>query len=96
MLDLWTIKELIYGERWRARPHVAECVICGKMLQSKEDYYSPEQYGWMKIIDVWGTNKDWWICHRCFYHRNFRPFIEEADRREKEKYASTKDGKTVN
>ena len=87
MLDLWAIKELIYGERWRSKPHMAECAICGEILHSKNDYYSPEECGWMKIIDsVWKTREHQWLCHRCHCHRDFKPFIEEVDRREKEKY----------
>lgn len=87
MFDLWSIKGWIYGKRWRHKPHVVECVICGKLLQSKKDYYSPEECGWMKIVDsAWGTRKYWWMCHKCFYHRDFKPFVKEADRREEEKY----------
>lgn len=55
-----------------------ECRICGNILDSYKDIWSPEQCGWHRV------NKYSWICHRCFDHRNFRPFIEmidEADRK---------------
>lgn len=55
-----------------------ECRICDKILDSWNDIYSPEQCGWHRVT------KHTWICHSCFDHRNFRPFIEmvdEADRK---------------
>ena len=55
-----------------------ECRICGDVLDSWKDFYAPEQCGWHRVT------KYAWVCHRCFDHRNFRPFIEmidEADRK---------------
>lgn len=64
---------------WRkGKQKTIECRICGDTLDSYKDKYSPMQCGWHKV------NKYSWICHCCFDHRNFRPFIEmidEADRK---------------
>ena len=54
------------------------CRICWDTLDSWKDMYPPEQAGWHQV------NKYWWVCHRCFDHRDFRPFIDmvdEADRK---------------
>lgn len=64
---------------WQRGKHkTAECRICGKTLDSHKDEYSPMQCGWHRVT------KYSWICHSCFDHRNFIPFIEmidEADRK---------------
>ena len=72
-------KEELSRVKWRMGKHKKiECRICGDILDSRKDIWSPEQCGWHKV------NKYTWICHRCMDHRNFRPFIEmidEADRK---------------
>lgn len=72
-------KEELSRVNWLMGKHKKiECRICGDILDSRKDIWSPEQCGWHKV------NKYTWICHRCMDHRNFRPFIEmidEADRK---------------
>lgn len=51
-----------------------ECRICGRVLDSWKDKYSPMQCGWHKV-DKYNN----WICHRCFDHRDFSPFIDMID-----------------
>ena len=74
----YNTKEDISQVLWRKGTHkTAECRLCGEILDSHKDEYSPMQCGWHKVT------KYSWICHSCFDHRNFRPFIEmidEADR----------------
>ena len=56
----------------------AECRICGDVMDSYKDVFSPTQAGWRRI------GKYTWVCHNCLEHRNFRPFIkivDEADRK---------------
>lgn len=73
-------KEDLSRVQWlKGKQKKVECRICGGELDSKKDTYSPMQCGWHKVT------KYSWICHRCFDHRNFRPFIEmidDADRKE--------------
>ena len=73
------ILEPLQRVRWlMGKRKKVECHICGNVLDSWKDSYAPEQCGWFRI------NKYMWICHRCWGHRNFRPFIEmidEADRK---------------
>lgn len=75
----YNTKEDISQVLWRKGKHkTAKCRICGKILDSHKDEYSPMQCGWHKVT------KYSWICHSCFDHRNFIPFIEmidEADRK---------------
>lgn len=54
-----------------------ECKICGDVLDSYKDVFSPMQCGWQRI------SKYRWVCHRCLEHRNFRPFIEAVDEEER-------------
>lgn len=74
-------KEDLSGIVWlKGKQKQVECRICGDVLDSKKDIYSPMQCGWHKV-DKYNN----WICHRCFDHRNFIPFIEmidEAERKE--------------
>ena len=60
-----------------------KCRICGDVLDSYKDMYSPMQAGWKRV------GKYTWVCHNCLEHRNFRPFIEaidEADRKRHEEH----------
>lgn len=64
----------LMGERKKVK-----CRICGDVMDSYKDVWSPMQAGWHKV-DKYNN----WICHNCFDHRNFMPFIEaidEADRK---------------
>ena len=76
--DLSRVKWLM-GKRKKV-----ECHICGKVLDSWKDMYSPEQCGWFRI------NKYMWICHSCIGHRNFRPFIEMIDEAERKAWEEVK------
>ena len=49
-----------------------KCKICGKVLDSWTDTYSPMQCGWHRLGNIW-------FCHRCLEHRNFKPYIEQID-----------------
>ena len=75
----WNKKEDISQIIWqKGKRKRIQCRICGKVLDSWKEEYSPIQCGWHRV------NKYSWICHMCFDHRNFRPFIEaidEADRK---------------
>lgn len=74
-------REELSGVLWRkGKQKEAECRICRRVLDSKKDYYSPIQCGWHKV------NKYNWICHRCFDHRNFQPYIEMIDEAEKKEW----------
>lgn len=76
-------KEELSRIRWLMGKHKeVECRICGDILDSYKDIWSPEQCGWHRV------GKYSWICHRCMDHRNFRPFIkmvDEADKRHLER-----------
>lgn len=71
-------KEKLSQVKWNMGEHKeVECRICGNKLNSYTDMYSPMQCGWHKV------NKYSWICHRCFDHRDFRPYIEQIDEDER-------------
>ena len=68
-------KEDLSRVQWlKGKRKEVECRICGKVLDSSKDPYSPMQCGWHKV-DKYNN----WICHNCFDHRDFRPFIEMID-----------------
>ena len=76
-LDCWlhNKREDLSGIIWsKGKQKTVECRICGDVLDSKKDLYSPTQRGWHKV-DKYSN----WICHNCFDHRNFVPFIEMID-----------------
>jgi hypothetical protein len=54
-----------------------QCTICGDVLDSRKDMYSPMQCGWGRIDHYT------WICHRCLQHRDFTPYIEQIDEDER-------------
>lgn len=60
-----------------------ECRICGKVLDSWHDVYSPMQCGWVRIT------KYKWICHSCLDHRDFRPYIKQIDEDERVRWEKT-------
>ena len=47
---------------WKSKPHHVRCRICGRVLRSDKDEYSPEQCGW-RHPKGYG-----WICHSCDGH----------------------------
>ena len=55
------------------KPKHIECRICGDVLDSRKDVFSPMQCGWGKV------DKYTWVCHNCLCHRNFRDHIEQID-----------------
>jgi len=57
-----------------------ECRICGTILDSYRETFSPMQCGWGKI------NKYTWICHKCLDHRDFTPYIEQIDEAERKAF----------
>ena len=66
---------------WNKKHHRVTCRICGDVLDSNKEKYSPEQCGWKKIN---GYTYKTWICHRCLEHRDFKPFIKEIDKQKEE------------
>lgn len=56
----------IDGKRWRNGRHKCRCHVCGKVLDSKKDKYSPKECGWMRLKDR--KIYDPWICHSCLEH----------------------------
>lgn len=74
-------KEELSQVKWIMGKHKeCECRICGDKLNNRRDMYSPMQCGWHRVT------KYSWICHRCFDHRNFIPFIEAIDEAEKKEW----------
>lgn len=66
--------------RWQLKHHRVVCHICGEVLDSKEEKYSPEQCGWKRLKDEWYRP---WICHTCLYHRDFEPHIKKIDKEQR-------------
>lgn len=56
----------IDGKRWRNGRHKCRCHVCGKVLDSKKDKYSPKECGWKRLKDR--KIYDPWICHSCLEH----------------------------
>lgn len=54
-----------------------KCKICGDVLDSYGDVWSPMQCGWQHI------GRYTWICHRCLEHRNFKKYIPMIDEDER-------------
>lgn len=54
-----------------------KCHICGNVLDSWHDIYSPIQCGWQRI------SKYRWICHKCMEHRDFKKYISQIDEDER-------------
>lgn len=50
-----------------------KCKICGNVLNSWRDMYSPMQCGWCRI------DRYTWICHQCLEHRDFKKYIKQID-----------------
>lgn len=74
-------KEDLSGVIWRkGKQKTIKCRICGNILDSHKEQYSPMQCGWHKV------SKYSWICHMCFDHRNFKPFIEMVDETDEKVY----------
>lgn len=67
---------------WNKSPHRVRCIICGDIMNSKKDKYSPEEAGWRSIK---GGKR--WICHRCDAHRDFKPYVNLVDVDEEIKWA---------
>lgn len=65
---------------WHRKPYKVKCCICGDVIRSKEEKYSPEQCGW-KRVGGWH-----WICHKCLYHRNFKLLVKQADLNEEKSW----------
>lgn len=65
---------------WNRKPYKVKCCICGDVIRSKEEKYSPEQCGW-KRVGGWH-----WICHKCLYHRNFKLLVKQADLNEEKSW----------
>lgn len=63
---------------WNRKRYIVKCRICGDILDSKYDKYSPEQCGWKKLKN---DKYQPWICHQCLSHRNFKPFIHLIDKK---------------
>lgn len=61
------------------KPKQIKCTICGDVLDSRRDVYSPMQCGWYKI----GNSKYTWICHECLCHRDFKKYISMIDEDER-------------
>ena len=58
---------------WNKKRHNVRCLICGEYLDSTINKDSPEECGWEHF-------RGWmWICHRCWGHRNFKPYIKLID-----------------
>lgn len=75
---IYNKKEELSQIKWIAGKHKeCKCRICGDILDNRKDMYSPMQCGWHRVT------KYSWICHRCFDHRNFIPFIEMIDESDK-------------
>lgn len=78
-IDILNVKLMNLHEQythwvWNRKRHNVKCIICGKVLDSKRDLYSPEECGWGSV------DKYTWICHRCLCHRDFRPYIKLIDK----------------
>lgn len=56
-------------KRWNSKPHYVRCRICGRVLNSVKDDYSPEQCGWRHF------KKYGWICHSCDGH-HYEYYVE--------------------
>lgn len=67
-----------------------ECRICGDILDSWHDVYSPMQCGWRRI------GKYVWICHSCLDHRNFKPFIDMIDEEERKRWEEASNKENIN
>lgn len=67
--------------RWKREHHRVVCRICGDVLDSTKDPYSPEECGWYRLK---GRIFRPWICHKCLCHRNFQPFIKDIDKCEED------------
>jgi NAD-dependent SIR2 family protein deacetylase len=59
------------------------CHICGEIIDSRKSKYSPIQCGWVRVR---GNEYRPWICHECWGHRNFKPYIEKIDKDDAEKW----------
>lgn len=59
---------------WNKKRHYTQCIICGDVMDSAKDKYSPEECGWEQI-----RGQQRWICHMCDSHRNFKPYIKLID-----------------
>lgn len=62
---------------WNKKPHHVRCRICGKVKSSIpqiNETFSPEQCGWEQTKDG-----QFWICHDCLCHRDFKPYIKQVD-----------------
>ena len=78
-----SFKEDLIDKIWNNTPHKVECCICGGILRSKYCRYSPENCGWRQIKFKYCPM---WICHQCLDHRDFTPFVEQADKNERIKW----------
>ena len=74
------IEELSRVQWLMGKHKKVECRICRDTMDSWKDIYSPIQCGWKQI------NKYTWICHRCLYHRDFTPYIEQIDEAERKAF----------
>jgi len=78
-------KEELSRVHWLMGKHKkVECTICGDILDSYRDIWSPMQCGWYKI----GEYR--WICHRCLDHRDFRKYIPQIDEDERKLWEEIK------
>ena len=61
-------REKIITKRWRKGRHVCICHVCGEVLDSAKDKWSPEECGWKRLKDKYIYNP--WICHSCLEHHD--------------------------
>jgi len=50
-------------------------------MRSNIDKYSPEECGWEMT-----KHSHFWICHRCLCHRDYTPYVKQADEEEYKKW----------
>lgn len=55
-------------KRWNNGVHRCKCHVCGDVLDSREDPYTPDECGWRRLK---GKIYDPWICHTCLEHHEF-------------------------
>lgn len=86
--------ELLTQLRWKSKHHRVKCHICGEILDSSTEKYSPEQCGWKRLKNEWCRP---WICHSCLCHRDFKPYIKVIDKEIQEKENQERwQGKNIN
>lgn len=55
------------NKHWNRGKYRCECHICGKVLDSREDKWCPEECGWKKLR---GEVYNPWVCHQCLEHHD--------------------------